>query len=57
MQVEFTACCDVCGGDATCLAERTPLGVMAVAYGSSFTELQPLVHTDRITCEGVRCAT
>lgn len=53
MQVEFTAPCDSCSNnDAVWLAERTPLGVMAAAYGSSFTELQPLVHTYRITCEG-----
>jgi len=57
MQVEFTARCPACSGDAAWIAERTPLGVMAAAYGSNFTELQPLVHTYRITCEGVRCAT
>ena len=59
MEVEFTATCDLpgCGCDATWLAQRTPLGAMAAAYGSSFTELQPLVHNYRVTCEGVDHAT
>jgi len=56
MAVEFTARCPSCGGDAVWLAERTPLGAMAAAYGGSFAELQPMAHTYRITCEGVRCA-
>ncbi len=51
MEVEFTASCDVCGGDATRLALRTPLGALAAAYGGNFTELQPLAHTYRITCD------
>ena len=58
MAVEFTARCDSCSNsDAVWLAQRTPLGAMAAAYGGSFTELQPMVHTYPITCEGVGCAT
>jgi len=51
MHVEVTASCDVCGADATWLAERTPISVLAGAYGSNFTELQPITHTYRITCD------
>lgn len=52
MQVEFTARCPSCSGDAVWLAQRTPVAALDAAYANGNPlELAPIAHTYRITCD------